>query len=261
MKKSINLLLMIFMVIAMASCGGRNDRVLKAQIESGKKHCPMNLGMAGKLTSMDYDDKSGEVAFVITVNKQVKTVEEIKKTPEATRQAVKLAMQQGQMKKLLEMMADADASLKVTYKNRGSNDEFDVTFSEAEIKDMLEHPMSEEEINKMLLQTEIDMEKSRIPYKVEKGLTVTNIEDNGNSLVYICEVNEDLYEVESMEEGKEELKNTMRKMMKDRTMRKQAEVLAALGKGFEYHYVGNKTGKKVIVAFSADEIGEIAKKK
>lgn len=260
MKKITNLLLMIVMVVALTGCGGRNDRVLKAQIESGQKHCPMSLGMAGKLTKMSYDEDNGEVGFVISLNKQVMNVKDLQSDPETARQAVKLAMQTGDMKKLLEMMADADASLKVTYKNKGSKDEFVTSFTSEEIKDMVANPMSEEDTNRLLLSNQIKMEKNKIPYRVEKGLNVTSIEDNGGALVYTCEVDEDLYEMPDMETNKSELKDSMRKMMKDKAMRKQAEILASLNKGFEYHYVGNKSGNKVIVEFSAAELKEISGK-
>ncbi|MDE6444338.1 MAG: hypothetical protein K2K64_07970 [Muribaculaceae bacterium] len=261
MKKSINLLLMLVMMVVMAGCGGRNDRVLKAQIESGQKHCPMSLGMAGKLTKMSYDEETGEVCFTVQLNKQVQKVKDLEAAPEATRQGVKLAMQKGSMKQLLEMMVDADASLKVVYKNKGSEDEFVVAFTNAELKDMLDHPMTEEETNRLMLDNQIRMENSKIPYRIDKGLNVTNIEDNGTSLVYTCEVDENLYELDDMGNAKDELKNDMKKMMKDKAMRQQAEILASLNKGFEYHYVGKTSGKKVIVAFSGAELAEIAKKK
>ncbi|MDE6792696.1 MAG: hypothetical protein K2J48_06410 [Muribaculaceae bacterium] len=260
MKKSVNLLLMVVMVIAMAACGGRNDRLLKAQIESGQKHCPMNLGMAGKLTGMSYDDETGEVGFVITLNKKG-NVKELQDDAETAKGTLKVALQQGDMKKLVDMMVDADASLKVVYKERGSKDEFEVKFSNAELKDIKDNPLSEQDVNKLLLDQQIKMEKNKIPYKVEKGLTVSAIEDNGEALVYVCDVDEDLYELDDMGNAKDELKENMRKMMRDRTMRKQAEILASLNKGFEYHYVGNKSGKKVIVAFTGAELVEIAGKK
>lgn len=261
MKKIMRLLMMAIIVAVMASCGGRNDRLLKAQIESGQKHCPMRLGMAGKLTKMSYDDETGEVGFVVTLNRNVSKVKDLQEDPENTRQTVALAMQKGDMKKLLEMMVDADASLKVVYKNTGSKDEMEIKFTAAELKDMLEHPMSEEETNKMLLANQLKMERNKIPYRIERGLNVVGIEDNGKALVYTCDVDEDLYDIIEMGKEKEELKENMRKMMKDPAMRQQAKVLASLNKGFEYLYKGNKTGQVVSVAFSADELREISDKK
>ncbi|MDE6682616.1 MAG: hypothetical protein K2J87_04245 [Muribaculaceae bacterium] len=49
-------------------------------------------------------------------------------------------------------------------------------------------------------------------------------------------------------------------MMKDRSMRQQAEVLSSLNKGFEYDYVGKTSGKNVVVAFTAKELAEIVGK-
>lgn len=243
----------------MVSCGG-NDRVLKAQIESGQKHCPMNLGIAGKLTSMSYDESTHEVTFTLSLNKQVMDVNDIKKSPEIARETMRLALSQGDMKKLVDMMADADASLKVIYKNKGSKDEYDITFSADEIKEIKDNPMSEEDNHRLLLQTQIKGEQARLPYKVADGLKMVDITDQGATVVYTCEVDEDLYEVDDMGNFKEELKADMRKMLRDRTMRKQAEILSSLGKGFEYKYIGTTSGKTVNVVFTAEELGDIASK-
>lgn len=260
MKKCLNMLLLLVMCVTMAGCGG-SDKVLKEQIESGKKHCPMSLGMAGKLTTMSYDESKREVKFVITLNKQISDVKDLQQDPESARQAMRLALQKGNMKKLLEMMVDAEASLNITYKNRGSKDEFTLNFSAAELKEILDNPMSEEETNKLSLQNQINSEKKRLPYKIERGLNVVGIEDNGSSLVYKCEVDEDLYDIDEMANSKDELKENMRKMMKDPAMRQQAEVLSSLNKGFEYNYSGKSSGKNVVVAFTADELAEVVGKK
>ncbi|MDE5807897.1 MAG: hypothetical protein K2H76_07240 [Muribaculaceae bacterium] len=259
MKKCLNLLMLLVMTLSLASCGG-SDKVLKAQIESGKKHCPMSLGMAGKLTSMAYDESNREVKFVITLNKQLTDIKDLQADPESARQAMRLALQKGNMKHLLELMVDADASLNITYKNRGSKDEFTLNFSAPELKEILDNPMSEEETNKLLLQNQINSEKRRLPYRIENGLNVVGIEDNGKSLVYKCEVDEDLYDIDEMGKGKDEMKENMRKMMKDRSMRQQAEVLSSLNKGFEYDYIGKTSGKNVVVAFSSQELAEIVGK-
>ncbi|MDE6716865.1 MAG: hypothetical protein K2J70_01620 [Muribaculaceae bacterium] len=258
MKKCINLLMIVLLAVLAGACGGKNDAVLKAQIESGKKHCPMNLGMAGKLTSMSYDDKTREVEFVITLNKQMTDVNELKADPENAKEMMRLALSKGNMKKLVDMMVDADASLKVTYKNRGSKDDFSIQFPAEEIKNISENPMSEEDTNKLLLSTQLKSEKKKLPYSIDRGLKVTGIEDNGSSLVYVCEVDEDLYDMPDMEKSKAELKENMGKMLKDRSMRQQAEVLASLKKGFEYRYVGKSSGNTVTVAFTPDELADIA---
>lgn len=259
MKKCIYFIMLTLVCIGMTACGG-NDALLKAQIESGKKHCPMNLGMAGKLSDMSYDSDKHEVKFVISLNKQISDVKDLQADPESARTAMRLALQKGNMKQLLEMMVDAEASLNITYKNRGSKDEFVLNFTAAELKDILDNPMSEKDTNKLLLQNQINSEKRRLPYKIEQGLYVSGIEDNGRALVYTCQVDEDLYDIDEMAASKEELKSNMRDMLKDRSMRQQAEVLSSLDKGFEYDYVGKTSGKKVVVEFTAAELTDLLPK-
>lgn len=258
MKKCLNLLMLMVVALAFAGCAG--DSALKMQIESGQKHCPMNLGMAGKLTSMSYDDKEHMVKFVLSLNKNVADVNDIKNDPETSREAMRLALSKGDMNKLLKMMVDAEAGLQVVYKNRGSKDEYVLDFSAAQLKDIYNNPMDENAVNKLMLTNQIKSERRRIPYTIDRGLKVTDIQDNGTNLVYVCEVDEDLYEIDDMANGKEELKQNMKKMLKDKAMRQQAEMLAALNKGFQYNYVGKPSGKTIVVEFSAYELADIAGK-
>lgn len=260
MKKFINLFLIVFLAITAVSCGNPYSKVLKAQIEAGQKHCPMSLGMVGKISKMSYDEDNRIVNFTITLNKSVSDIKDLQEDPESARQTLILALQKGDMKKLVEMMADADAGLKVTYKNRGSKDEFVIDLSADDIKHIKDNPLSEEETNKLLLKTQLQKERNKLPAKIAQGLKVVAIDDNGSVLVYTCDVDEDLYDIDEMGADKEGLKDNMRKMMKDKAMRKQAEILSSLNKGFEYKYVGNKSGKSVPVTFTAAELKEITGK-
>lgn len=214
MKKVFNLMLLAFALLGLAACGAK-DAALKAQIESGKRHCPMSMGMAGKLTSMSYDSDSHEVKFVLTLNKDFADIKDLKADPEIAKESMRLSLSQGDMKKLLDMMVDADAGLKVVYKNRGSKDDFTLTFSPDDLKQIAANPMSEEESSRLLLANQIKSEKNRMPYKIDTGLTVTGIEDSGSALVYICSVDEDEYDIDQMEASRDELKSNMEKMLKD----------------------------------------------
>lgn len=260
MKKIFSVLLLTVALLTLGGCGAK-DAALKAQIESGKRHCPMSMGMAGKLTSMSYDSDSHMVKFVLTLNKSFAEVKDLEAAPDMARESMRLALSKGDMKKLTDMMVDADAGLEVVYKNKGSKDEFTITFTPAELKEIASNPMSEEETGKMQLATMIKGEKARIPYKIDSGLNVTDVTDNGSALVYTCSVDEDEYDIDQMAAGTDELKTTMKGMLKDLSMKNMVKLLAELDHGFEYHYVGATSGKEVTVAFSADEIKALAKKK
>lgn len=259
MKKIFNLLMLAVTVLSLSGCGAK-DSALKAQIESGQRHCPMNMGMAGKLTSMSYDADAHEVKFVLTLNKSFADVKDLQADPEIAKESMRLSLSQGDLKKLVDMMVDADAGLKVVYKNRGSKDEFTLSFTPEDLKQIAANPMKEEESSRLLLANQIKSEKNRMPYKIDKGLIVTGIEDNGSALVYICNVDEDEYDIDMMEASRDELKDNMRKMLKDVSMKGQVKLLSGLDKGFEYKYIGETSGKQIVVAFTADELKELAKK-
>lgn len=252
-------MLVVIALLGLAGCGAK-DAALKAQIESGQRHCPMNMGMAGKLTSMSYDSDSHEVKFVLTLNKDFADVKDLSADPEIAKESMRLSLSQGDLKKLLDMMVDADAGLKVVYKNRGSKDDFTLQFSPEDLKQIAANPMSEEESGRLLLANQIKSEKKRMPYKIDTGLTVTGIKDNGSALVYICNVDEDEYDIDMMENSREELKDNMRNMLKDISMSGQVKLLSGLDRGFEYRYIGETSGKEIVITFSADELKKLAKK-
>lgn len=250
----------MFVILAVSFAACSNDSALKMQIEAGKKVCPISLGMAGKLTSMDYDSDNRQVKFVFTVNREVMNVADIRKDASIAKESMKLSLSKGDLHKLLKMMVDADASLKVIYKNKGSKDEFELVLSPEELKEIYENPMSEEDTDRLLLANSIKAEQHRLPSTIDRGLKVVDVKDTGDNVVYTCEVDENLYEIITMEESKEELKDNMRKMLKDRSMRQQAKILSKLNKGFVYEYVGQPSGKKVIISFSPEELGQIVGK-
>ena len=258
MKKIFSFLLTTVLLAGMAACGNPSEKLLKAQIESGEKACPISMGMAGKISAMSYDEAGKTVDFTVTLNKDVSDIKDFQADPEAAKTTLRMSLQKGDLKKLLEMMKDAGAGLTVTYRNKGSEGEFTVGFTADEIKDMVDNPMSEKDADQVMLSSQIRMEKKKIPYRIADGLTITGIEDNGRNLVYVCAVDEDDYDIDEMGNAKEELKGNMRKMMRDRAMRRQAEVLASLDKGFEYKYVGSKSGKEVTVGFTPAELKEIS---
>lgn len=259
MKKVINLLLVALLILGVTSCA--KDAALKAQVESGQKHCPMSMGMAGKLTSMKYDSDTHTVEFVLTLNKDFADVKDLQADSEVARESMRLSLSSGDMKKLTDMMVEADAGLKVIYKNKGSKDEFVLSFTPEELKAIADNPMSEEDSNKLLLANQIKQENNRIPYKIADGLMVTGVEDSGSALVYTCTVNEDLYEMDDMINGTADLKDEMRSMLKDRSMKGQVKLLSGLGRGFEYKYVGKTSGKTATVSFTAEELKALASKK
>lgn len=260
MKKIINLMLLAVIMAAVTACG-QKDAMLKAQIESGQKHCPMSLGMAGKLTSMSYDDATRMVKFVLTLNKDFADVKDFQQDPGLAQESMKLSLSKGDMKKLLDMMVEAESGLEVIYKNRGGNDEFVLKFSAEELKQIADNPMSEEDTNKLLLANQIKAERQRMPYTIDTGLKVTGIEDSGKALVYICEVNENDYDINEMEASSAELKENMRPLLNDISMKAQVKLLTGLDKGFEYRYVGDKSGKAVIVSFTPEELKALSSEK
>lgn len=251
--------LLVAVTALVSACSG-GDSVLRKQIESGKKVCPMNMGPAGQLTTMDYDSDSRTVKFMITLNKSFADVKDLKADPDNARTSMALVLGKGDMNKLLKMMVEADASLQVVYKNRGGSDEFVLDFPASELKEIYDNPMSDEDKDKMLLSTQVNSEKKKVPYQIADGLTVTNVEDTGKAVVYTCEVDEDKYEIEDMANGVDDLKKEMKKMLSQRVMRNQAALLAGQNRGYEYRYVGKTSGREVLVAFTADELRAIGGK-
>ena len=155
-------------------------------------------------------------------------------------------------------MISADASLLMTYKSRKTGDTFTLNLSDKELKEIYDNPVSEDEINRFLFESQIQMENDRCPYVISDGMEMTSVEDNGTYVVFNTKVDENHYNLDAFESMGPNFKEALREILKkDLSINQEVKIMASQNRGLIYRYYGDRSHKKADVVFSVEELKDL----
>lgn len=254
MKKLLLLLSMIAVMVCVTSCENENVKRLKHEIEVADKQCPVNMGMMGDMLSIKYDEKAKEVQLYFSLNDDIVSIEALKNNEQMALQSIKLSFSKGESREMLKQMIKAGAGLSITYKSASTGKSFKVNLSLDDLKKLRDTPMTDGEINKMILDNQLAMENSRCPYLVGEGMEMVKAYDDGENIIYACRIDEDMYDISALKYAQDEIKQNIKEIFNDPIMEKQLGIIKSLDKGFVYHYYGDTSGESVDIVFTNDEL-------
>lgn len=254
MKKLLLILSMIAVMVCVTSCENENVKRLKHEIEVADKQCPVNMGMMGDMLSMKYDEKAKEVQLYFSLHDDMISIEALKNNEQMALQSMKLSFSKGESREMLKQMIKAGAGLSITYKSASTGKNFKVKLSLDDLKEIRDTPMTDVEVNRMLLDNQLAMENSRCPYLVDEGMEMVKAYDDGENIIYACRIDEEMYDISAFKYAKDEIKQNMKEIFKDPLMKKQLGIIKSLDKGFVYHYYGDISGESVDIVFNNDEL-------
>lgn len=254
MKRLLILFSVIVAMVGFTSCVNENVAKLKREVEAADKQCPVNMGMMGDILSLKYDEKAKEVQMYFSLHEDIASIDALKNNEDMALKSMKLSFSRDQSKEMLKQMINAGAGLSITYKSASTGKSFKVSLSLDELKEIRDNPMSEMEVNQMLLENSMAMENARCPYLVDQGMEMVKVFDDGENIVYSCRLNEELYDMSAFEYAQAEMKQNMKEILKDPMMKQQLGIIQKVGKGFVYRFYGDTSGKSVDITFSNDEL-------
>lgn len=229
----------LFWVVALfviVGCDGGYEARLKLEVEKADRACPSSMGMLGDVLKVKYDDNAKEVQLYFSLNDDLGGVSALKDNEAVARQSLKLALAKGEATELLDLMVKAGAGLAVNYESQSSDQSFQFKIGSEELKEINEMEMSNEEINKILLDNQIMMENIRCPYEVGPGMEMVRVFDDGDNVNYFCRLDDEIYDIEMLRESAEGVKQSMEGLFGDPAVQKQIEMICTLNKGFMYQY-------------------------
>lgn len=253
MKRISIFLFIIASLFAMSSCEERNIANLKVELIEINRACQIELGLFGKLKSVSLEKNDTNVIFNITVNdKIVESILRKENRKDLINQYLNL-MIYSDFSDLLDAIIGANASMKF-YINLINYDEtvrFDIPSDL--LCSRLDHKFTENEKERLLVENKVSIENANCPVKVDYGVKRTKVAIVDEYLVYYFEINEDLYDIETIKPKLDELKADI---INNIMPREQSDFqrLNRLGLGFIYRYYENKSKDYVDVVFTADEL-------
>lgn len=257
MKKLLLVLSMIIVMVSLTGCGNENEKRLKREIEAVDKQCPIDMGMLGDIVSIKYDATAKEVQVNYSI-KDDRGIDVLKNNEQMALQSIKLSFSRGESREILPYIIKAEAGLSFDFKSALTGKSlFKADFSLDDLKEIWDNPMNDSDVNKMLLANQLAMENLNCPYPVEEGMEMIKLFDEGDNVVYVCQIDEGMYDLSVLASAQDLIKQNMIEMLKDPIAKKQLEIIASLDKGLVYRYLGNTSGESFDVVFSNDELNRI----
>ncbi len=113
--------------------------------------------------------------------------------------------------------------------------------------------------NSAKLQAGLDQANKEMPMEVAQGITINKVIDDGNNIVYQATIDDTIYPLDAIEEQKDVLKDNMKSMLAQPDTKELFKIAGELNRGLVYQYKGTTSGDKVEIAFTPEEIRELAK--
>ena len=260
MKFIAQILMIVGMLATLSGCGvDPNVIKLKKTVELLNSNCPVDIGVAGVFTSIEYNGQDMCVHMKF-LNTEYASAGFIGENKENARENLKLMFQTKELQEMLTELVDAKAGIVATYKLRDSMKALSIALSYEELKEIKDHPLSELERNKLLFKNKIEMDGRRCPYEMAKGIMMEKTELTDGYIVFHISVDEEVCNFGKMKLMSDELKdNIVRRlevMSGDINLQNELRMMSSLGIGYHYKYIGSKSGDSVDVLIPEEDLAQ-----
>lgn len=130
MKKLVFATYLLLVSFALISCNS-SKKDLKLEIEEVNDECPLDLGLVGEISSVDYDEKTDEVVMTMTINKdlplKLSALKQLKNTMK--RSVLGNWAKSESSLVLIEKIADADAKFTIVMQTADTNESLKIKIS------------------------------------------------------------------------------------------------------------------------------------
>lgn len=93
--------------------------------------------------------------------------------------------------------------------------------------------------------------RKELPMEVDEGLVVTKILKENKNVIYVCEVDENLYDIDEIKDLKYEVKDDIIKELKsDAETRELLNLIKNTDSRLIYRYIGDRTNQKVDIVIN-----------
>lgn len=234
-----------------------SKKALQAGIESANKECPMNLGMVGEISSMEFDEDEDEVIMTMTISKdmplKISALNKLKNT-------LKRAMMGNWAKsatglKLMEEIAKADSKITIVMRTENTDENIKIKISKDEVKDLAEgkiDPISPRD----LLEIMVTSTNAQCPMQIDEVTILSSVSLEGTNVVYNYSLDEDVVTMDAIEQNKTSIKSNLKQALSapDPTMKQMISACKEANTGISYRYVGNTTGNVCVIKFRPSEL-------
>lgn len=265
LRKSAGLMLLLCSLsLLTVLTSGCQEAKLKAVIKIANKQCPLDMGEAGKITSIVYDGEN--VVYSFHVNEKITDIEILRNNPESMKLSMETMFRNPapDVKKMLDLMVECNAGLQMIFIGQDPENRTTCELTAAEIKKVLNTDTDVAESNRAKLESQIKMANLQFPMKASEDITIEKMELSDESVIYICRVDENLSDIGLIKENAATVKqNIISELSKqtDPATRLFIQTCINCNKNIAYRYIGNKSGVQYDMIITTPELNEMITKK
>ena len=246
MKKLIFATFLMLAFITFYSCDSSKKK-LQSGIETANKECPIDLGMIGEISSLEFDEETDEVIMTMTISKELPL--NIKRSM----LGAWAKSESGMM--LMKEIAKADSKFTMVILAEESNESLRINVSKNEIKDLAEgkvDPISPRD----MLEIMITSTNAQCPMQIENGIIMSSVSLEGHNFVYNYSVDENLVSIEALKQNKSAVKANIKQILSsdDMMVKQMVKICKEANTGIVYRYIGDVSGDVCIIKFSSSEL-------
>lgn len=256
MKKLVFATYLLLVSFALISCNS-SKKDLKLEIEEVNDECPLDLGLVGEISSVDYDEKTDEVVMTMTINKdlplKLSALKQLKNTMK--RSVLGNWAKSESSLVLIEKIADADAKFTIVMQTADTNESLKIKISKKEVKDIaagnIDSITPREMVDIMIAST-----NAQCPMQIDEVTVLSSVTLENNSFVYNCSWDENSVSIEEIDANKDVLKTNIKQLLlsEDPMTQELIKICKDANVCILYRYIGDTSGDVCLVKFSPEEL-------
>lgn len=242
---------------------GCQEIKLKAAIEVANKQCPMEMGEAGKITSIVFYGEN--VVYTFYLNEEIANIKALQKNPESMKTSLKTMFQNPskEVKTLLDLVVKCKAGLQMIFIGKDSGEQVVCELTTDEIKEALNADVNASESELAKLESQVHMANLQFPMKASEEVIIEKVELNDKAVIYICRVDEDLCDMDQIEANAVEVKKGIVETLADQTdiaTQLFIKYCVNCNRNITYRYIGNQSEVQHDVVITVSELKDLLKK-
>ena len=192
LKKSSGFILLCSISLLMLVMTGCQEAKLKTVIAVANKQCPIDMGAVGTITSIIYDGNN--VVYTLNMNEEITNIKILKDNPESMKSSITMMFQNpaADVKEMLKLMAKCNSGLHMIFVGNKSGEQAVCELTAEELKEVINTNADPAQSGQTKLEAQLKMANLQFPMQASEEVIVEKIEVIGESVVYICSVDEEL---------------------------------------------------------------------
>ena len=243
----------------MTGCNEIAKLKLAISCENTNRVLPIELGSLGSFTSMTYDSDSNNVTFTYEINEEINDIASMNAVKDAQKQSIGTFLKTGESLTMLERMVLAEATLTVVYQGSSSGQEFIVTFTPEELRQLADTSAETSDPNQSRLDAMIQSNAAQCPMDLGDGMVLTSVALEDGDLTYNYTVTGESYDFndDDMPAVKETVGSSLSETFSGVIGSRLVNILSETGTGVRYVYHNTDNGRTYTVTFSPEEFAEL----